>query len=141
MANSLHSKRAADIGQRMENVGIREKDIQEKFILSSGPGGQNVNKVATCVVLLHGPSGIRVKESSYRTQAANRVRAREVLVEKMESKAAAQKRSFATARFKEQARQRRRSKKMKERMLENKRFRSERKQTRKRISGAGVDFF
>lgn len=139
MPESLRSKNAADIAQRMSAAGIREEDLREKFVLSSGPGGQNVNKVATCVVLVHEPSGIRVKESSYRTQAANRKKAREVLVEKLESRALLKKQASATARFKESARQKKRSFKMKEKMLEGKRIRSQRKQMRKPISRSAVE--
>jgi protein subunit release factor B len=35
--------------ERMSSLGINEEDIEESFIRSGGPGGQKVNKTATCV--------------------------------------------------------------------------------------------
>jgi protein subunit release factor B len=55
--------------ERLEKLGIQEKDVLEKFVRSGGPGGQKVNKVATCVYLKHLPSGIEVKLSRERSQA------------------------------------------------------------------------
>lgn len=68
---------------KMERLGIREKDIEETFTRSSGPGGQNVNKSATCVHLRHIPSGIAVKVMRERSQALNRFLARRSLVRKI----------------------------------------------------------
>ncbi len=67
----------------MKRLGIREEDIEETFTRSSGPGGQNVNKLATCVHLRHRPSGISVKVMRERSQALNRFLARRSLVEKI----------------------------------------------------------
>ena len=67
----------------MNRLGIREEDIEETFIRSSGPGGQNTNKVATCVRLRHRPSGITVKVMRERSQALNRFLARRNLAEKI----------------------------------------------------------
>ncbi|KKL53064.1 hypothetical protein LCGC14_2279190 [marine sediment metagenome] len=47
--------------KRMEALGLLESEIEESFVRSGGAGGQNVNKVATCVVLKHIPSGLDVK--------------------------------------------------------------------------------
>jgi len=69
--------------ERMEVLGLREKDIEEKFIRSSGSGGQKVNKTSTCVYLRHIPTGIEVKCMRERSQSLNRFLARRELVEKI----------------------------------------------------------
>ena len=69
--------------ERMEALGIREKDIEEKFIRSSGRGGQKVNKTSTCVYLKHLLTGIEVKCMKERSQSLNRFLARRELVEKI----------------------------------------------------------
>jgi protein subunit release factor B len=70
--------------EHMEALGILEKDIEEKFIRSSGHGGQNVNKTSTCVYLKHLPTGIEVKCMKDRSQSINRFLARRELVKKIE---------------------------------------------------------
>ncbi|MBL0953298.1 MAG: peptide chain release factor-like protein [Leptospira sp.] len=70
--------------KRMETLGIRESDLKEQFVKASGKGGQNVNKVATAVVLLHIPTRKQVKCSVYRTQGLNRYKARDLLCLEME---------------------------------------------------------
>ncbi|MDI6763534.1 MAG: peptide chain release factor-like protein [Thermodesulfobacteriota bacterium] len=70
--------------ERMEALGIHEKDIEERFIRSSGRGGQKVNKTSTCVYLKHLPTGIEVKWMTERSQALNRFFARRELVTRME---------------------------------------------------------
>lgn len=70
--------------ERMEALGIHEKDIEEKFIRSSGSGGQKVNKTSTCVYLVHIPTGIEVKWMEERSQSLNRFLARRELVRKVE---------------------------------------------------------
>jgi len=68
----------------MEELGILEKDIEEKFVRSSGHGGQNVNKTSTCVYLKHIPTGIEVKCMKDRSQSINRFLARRELIKKIE---------------------------------------------------------
>jgi protein subunit release factor B len=70
--------------ERMAHLGIREEDISEQFVLSSGPGGQNVNKRSTCVMLKHIPTGIEVKCQEERYREMNRYRARQRLCDKYE---------------------------------------------------------
>lgn len=70
--------------ERMEALGIYEKDIEEKFIRSSGSGGQKVNKTSTCVYLKHIPTGIEIKWMKERSQSLNRFLARRELVKRIE---------------------------------------------------------
>jgi len=71
--------------EKMDTLGIYEKDIIEKFVRSSGRGGQKVNKTSTCVYLKHIPTGIEVKCMKDRSQSVNRFLARRVLIDKIES--------------------------------------------------------
>lgn len=70
--------------ERMMSLGILEKDIDEKFVRSSGHGGQNVNKTSTCVYLKHIPTGLEVKCMKDRSQSVNRFLARRELIKKVE---------------------------------------------------------
>jgi peptide chain release factor len=70
--------------ERMRALGIREEDIKETFIRSGGPGGQSVNKSATCVQIKHIPTGIVVKSQKGRSQGLNRFFARRLLVSRIE---------------------------------------------------------
>ena len=71
--------------QKMAELGIREEDLVESFVRSSGNGGQHVNKTSTCVQLLHKPSGISVSASRERSQSINRFLARRELIERLEA--------------------------------------------------------
>ena len=70
--------------EKMKTLGIHEKDIEEKFIRSSGKGGQKVNKTSTCVYLRHVPTGIEVKCMKDRSQSINRFLARRELLKRIE---------------------------------------------------------
>ena len=129
----VSSSKAAALAERMRKLGILEADLTETFVRSGGKGGQNVNKVSTCVVLLHAPSGLAVKCQLERTQALNRYRARVLLADKIEKQILAE-RSAAAARVAKIKRQkRRRSRKAKEKVLRDKRARSEVKARRRPV--------
>jgi protein subunit release factor B len=70
---------------RMKALGIDESDIEEKFVRSSGHGGQKVNKTSSCVHLKHIPTGIEVKWMEGRSQSLNRFLARRELVKRVEN--------------------------------------------------------
>ncbi len=69
--------------ERMAALGIREEELEERFVRSSGKGGQHVNKTSTCVWLRHIPTGIEVKCMAERSQSLNRFLARRELLEKI----------------------------------------------------------
>ena len=84
-APSAPSQATDPILARMHRLGIREEDLDETFVRSGGHGGQNVNKVATCVMLVHRPTGIAVKCQETRYQGRNRELARILLLDRIES--------------------------------------------------------
>ncbi len=79
-------RKARDLARRMHNCNLLEDDIEEKFVRSSGPGGQKVNKSSTCVHLKHIPSGFTVKVQKSRRQPLNRYYARKQMCELLENK-------------------------------------------------------
>lgn len=116
--------------KRMRQFNVRPQDVEESFIRSSGPGGQNVNKVSTCVCLMHIPSGIKVKCQKYRLQGLNRTLAWQMLLD-----ALAARKSRANLEIRQQKEKIRRQKRpkpraLKERILAWKKKHSQKKQTR-----------
>jgi len=76
----------AELRARMESCGLREADLEERFVTSGGPGGQKVNRSATCVYLRHLPTGLDVKMQEARSQALNRFFARRRMCELLEER-------------------------------------------------------
>ena len=122
------------LAQRMVALGVREGDVEESFVRSGGHGGQNVNKTSTCVMLLHRPTGLRVKCQATRHQAMNRFLARRLLLDKIEEK----QRGFVAAKRDEiekiRRSKRKRSRRAKERLLADKSHQSKKKQNRGPVS-------
>ena len=116
--------------EKMEGLDILEKDIEESFVRSGGRGGQNVNKVATCVYLKHVPTGMEVKCQKARTQGMNRYHARVLLCKKIERQIMGTESEEAERIAKIRRQKRKRSKRAKEKMLEEKHLHSLKKAER-----------
>jgi protein subunit release factor B len=81
----VSQEKEAELAERMARCGLREEDLRESFVRSGGPGGQKVNRTASCVQLAHAPSGLEVKMQQERSQSLNRFFARRRLCELLEN--------------------------------------------------------
>ncbi|HZH83987.1 MAG TPA: peptide chain release factor-like protein [Phototrophicaceae bacterium] len=129
----VSAEKERQLVERMATLDVREEDIEEQFVRSSGAGGQNVNKVSSCVLLHHRPSGIRVRCQKERSQGLNRFLARRILLEKIESlrRGTAIEAQRRIAKIRRQ--KRRRSRRAKLRIVEEKRHRGETKALRSAV--------
>lgn len=123
-------KRALE--KEMRKFDVCEGDLLEKFVRASGPGGQNINKVATCVYLKHLPTGFEVKMQKTRSQALNRFLARRELVRKIESQILGKESEEEKRRQKIRRAKQRRSRRAKKKILERKRLQAQKKRLRVR---------
>ena len=121
------------LADRMERLGIRASDFEETFARSSGPGGQNVNKVATAVTLRHRPSGMSVTVQNSRSQAVNRKLARERILDAIESAREECRMAEIAKREKERRRKSPRPGALKRKILESKRKRGDLKKRRAKV--------
>jgi len=133
----VSSEKEKSLKDKLDSIGVYEKDIEESFICSGGKGGQNVNKVATCVYLKHLPTGTEVKCQRSRTQGLNRYYARVMLYEKIESVIKGEESEEAKRIAKIRRQKRKRSKRAKEKMLDEKKLQSKKKTYRSSVNTTG----
>jgi protein subunit release factor B len=132
----LTGDKARALAQRLAALEIRDEDLEESFVHSGGKGGQNVNKVATCVVLVHRPTGTFVKCQRERTQGANRLIARAMLADKIEEARLGRESRRQQEAERVRRQKRRRSRRSKQRMLADKRANSAKKAGRGRVDNS-----
>lgn len=120
-----------ELKARMAFLHLQEGDIEEKFILGSGSGGQKINKTSSCVYLKHLPSGIEVKCQRTRSRDLNRLYARRELCERIEEGLFQEKSRKRQAIEKLRRQKRKRSKRAQEKVLAAKKKQSAKKEWRK----------
>jgi protein subunit release factor B len=103
---------------RLRALHIREEDLEETFIRSSGPGGQHVNKTSTCVRLLHRPTGFSVRVQQSRSQGLNRFLARRLLADHVAQQLRGEESSQAQQREKARRQKQRRARRTKQKLQE-----------------------
>lgn len=138
-AFNVSAEKEVALLKRMNSLGVSEKDLEETFIKSSGPGGQKVNKTSTCVFIRHIPTGLTVKCQRERSQALNRFLARRILLDRVErmQKGIISREKEKIEKIRRQ--KRKRSKRAKEKMLEVKRFQSKKKLLRTPVDDSDQD--
>jgi protein subunit release factor B len=116
--------------RRLTQLRLETADFQEKFARSSGPGGQNVNKVSTAVTLRHRPTGLAVTAQDTRSQSMNRQLAWQRLLDLIERTRSEQRAASRAAREKERRRNAPRPWGLKQQILDSKKRRSKVKKLR-----------
>jgi peptide chain release factor len=132
-ASPVKPEKLQQLAQRMAALGVRESDIEESFVRSGGHGGQNVNKSATCVMLLHRPTGLQVKCQTTRQQGLNRLIARRILLDKIEEKQTGKVAAEQSQIEKIRRQKRKKSRRAKARMLADKSHRADKKASRRQV--------
>ena len=128
----ITSDKWKQLQNKMHRLKIAEDDLREKFILGSGHGGQKLQKTSSCVFLKHIPTALQVKCQKSRLRDSNRYFARERLCEKIEALLLKEKTEEKADLFKVKKQKQKRSKRAKQKMLDNKHNRSETKALRKK---------
>jgi protein subunit release factor B len=117
-----------------KKIGFDPADVEEHFTRGSGHGGQNINKSTNCVELNHEPTGTNVRYHHHRGLQQNRKEAWELLILKVQERVEGDESELSKKKHKIQKQKQRRSRRSKEKMLDEKKQRSEIKEARKKIT-------
>lgn len=134
MSAAVRPDKIEAVQERLNDLGVRDQDLVEKFIRGSGAGGQKINKTSVAVYLQHIPSGIEIKVQQSRSQATNRFIARRKLAEKLEALRDEHRDKEKSRIAKIRRQKRKRSKRAKEKMLADKHHQSEKKRLRTSVN-------
>ena len=134
MIYPVSSRKIRELQEKIKRLALKESDFEESFIRSGGSGGQNVNKVSTCVVMRHRPTGLEVRCQRERSQALNRYLAKLLLIDKIEQLYLGRESEKRKAISKIRRQKRKRSKRAKEKLLEGKRRHSMKKSLRGKVT-------
>lgn len=118
---------------RLTALGCDLVRVEESFIHSGGKGGQNVNKVATCVQLRYAPRHILLKVQEHRTQGENRLAAWKLLAEQLQRQSDRQAAERRAARELKRRQNAPRPRGIKKQFVELKRRRAKTRQTRRDV--------
>lgn len=121
-----------ELQRRMSRLGIREEDLEERFIRGAGAGGQKINKTSSTVQLCHLPTGIEVRCQRERKQSTNRYWARIELCERIEAQRKEARMEAQNEREKARRQKRPRPRGLKEKILRTKKVRADVKKNRSR---------
>jgi len=131
---AMSESRLNELDDQLASLGLPPGELDERFVRSSGPGGQHANKSSTAVHLRHPVSGLEVRVESERSQLQNRVEARQRLIQKVKAARAEEAKALKAAREKARRQRRQRPAGVKKKMVKNKRRRGEVKRNRRRVS-------
>ena len=135
MSQTITEATVARIQAKMVKAGVKEEDLRESFIAGNGNGGQKINKTSSCVSLVHGPTGLRVRCQRTRSREDNRWIARDRLAEKILEKEKSAESAKIQEIEKERRRKSRKSRRQRAITLGEKRLHSAKKAARKPVTG------
>jgi len=119
--NPLGTDKEAKLLARMRELGIAEDALVEKFVQGGGPGGQKINKTASCVSLGYPPENIYIRCQRTRSLTLNRYYARGELCERIAERREGERSRRQQEAEKIRRQKRRRSRRQKAKMLDDKR--------------------
>jgi peptide chain release factor len=109
---------------RLAALGVRTSDVDERFVLGSGHGGQKLQKTSSCVWLRHRPTGVEIRCQRERSQTANREMAWAELCAKLEGRQRVRQAKQQDEREQKRRRNRPKTRGQKIRMVDSKRRRA-----------------